>query len=62
MFGDVTAQEELLVTRKYRDRSITGGEGEGGGTPLLISLQGYLAHKKTPNPLEPPKDPRHRLR
>ena len=24
------------------------------------SLQGYLAHKKTPTPLGPPKDPRHR--
>jgi len=23
-----------------------------------LSLQGYLAHKKTPTPLGPPKDPR----
>ena len=22
-------------------------------------LQGYFAHKKTPNPLGPPQDPRH---
>jgi len=27
---------------------------------LADSLQGYLAHKKTPTPLGPPYDPRHR--
>ena len=26
----------------------------------LFRLQGYLAHKKTPTPLEPPYDPRHK--
>ena len=26
----------------------------------VITMQGYLAHKKTPTPLGPPKDPRHR--
>ena len=25
-----------------------------------VALQGYLAHKKTPNPLGPLLDPRHR--
>ena len=24
-----------------------------------LDLQGYLAHKKTPTPLEPPQNPRH---
>jgi len=28
----------------------------------VVALQGYLAHKKTPTPLGPPEDPRHRLR
>jgi len=28
---------------------------------ILGVLQGYLAHKKTPTPLGPPEDPRHRL-
>jgi len=27
--------------------------------PLEL-VQGYLAHKKTPNPLGPPEGPRHR--
>ena len=27
---------------------------------LLCGLQGYLANKKTPTPLGPPLDPRHR--
>ena len=27
---------------------------------LVQDLQGYLAHKKTPTPLCPPYDPRHR--
>jgi len=27
----------------------------------MITLQGYLAHKKTPTPLPTPYDPRHRL-
>ena len=36
--------------------------GRGGGElSLAQGLQGYLAHKKTPHPLGPPQDPRHRL-
>ena len=27
---------------------------------LLLSLQGFLAHTKSPTPPGPPKDPRHR--
>ena len=27
---------------------------------MLEGVQGYLAHTKTPTPLGPPKDPRHR--
>ena len=26
----------------------------------VTGIQGYLAHKKTPTPLGPPQDPRHR--
>ena len=32
----------------------------GRTTGYIYSVQGYLAHKKTPNPLGPPLDPRHR--
>ena len=31
-----------------------------GGNRSLKNVQGYLAHKKTPTPLGPPQDPRHR--
>ena len=27
---------------------------------LSFKIQGYLAHKKTPTPVGPPSDPRHR--
>ena len=30
------------------------------GREMTVELQGYLAHTKTPTPLGPPKDPRHR--
>ena len=32
----------------------------GGSRKNLKELQGYLAHKKTPNPPRPPQDPKHR--
>ena len=35
-------------------------DAPGLATFETIELQGYLAHKKTPNPLGPPRDPRQR--
>jgi hypothetical protein len=32
-----------------------------GARETCSIVQGYLAHKKTPIPLGPPQDPRHRL-
>ena len=37
-----------------------GGQFEWGDSGGEREIQGYLAHKKPPTPLGPPKDPRHR--
>ena len=54
------ALSETMVDRRYLNSRGLVIIGDLSPATYSVSVQGYLAHKRTPTPLGPSYDPRHR--